>query len=142
MNKFYHFTGHAFSIAKKRSQASNYTLALSALTIFSAVSMSQKETRSDESLNYRPSKNNFLRIDVQFLKENDQWVARNAIHETLRGPGKIESYEIFKMLDADEIWAVIKFGDSLNGHPNIVHGGITVNKPSHNPIFKYAICMV
>ena len=48
----------------------------------------------------------------------------HALHESLRGDKKVEKWEIYRKKGADEILAVIKFGEALNGHPGIVHGGI------------------
>ena len=49
----------------------------------------------------------------------------NAVHDTLKGEGKIEKYEIYKKIGSDEIVAIVRFGSKINGHPTVVHGGIT-----------------
>jgi hypothetical protein len=38
---------------------------------------------------------------------------------------QIEFYEIYQNNETRDLRCVIKFGSSLNGHPGIVHGGIT-----------------
>ena len=68
----------------------------------------------------------FERIDEKFLakKEFVKMVPKNLVHDTLNGGRMIETYEIYRKLDSDEVWAIIKFGDLLNGHPTYVHGGM------------------
>ena len=70
--------------------------------------------------------NGFERID-QKLEEPEfhKYVKDHALHETLKGSGMIETYHIYRSLTQNEILCVIKIGDKLNGHPKIVHGGIT-----------------
>jgi acyl-coenzyme A thioesterase PaaI-like protein len=38
---------------------------------------------------------------------------------------QIEFYEIYKNVDTSDLLCIIKFGAALNGHPGVVHGGIT-----------------
>ena len=51
--------------------------------------------------------------------------AAKHVMNILQGENKIEAYEIYKKMDADEIYCIIKFGDSICGYPGVVHGGIT-----------------
>ena len=51
----------------------------------------------------------------------------HAIFDSLLGEGLIESYNVFRRPDEsyeNAIQAFIKFGDRVDGHPGIVHGGI------------------
>jgi acyl-coenzyme A thioesterase PaaI-like protein len=74
----------------------------------------------------RPSIDEYDRIDYKLLStEYKIWVKDHALHETLAGDGKIEAYEVYKRKNADEVVCLVRFGKSLNGHPGIVHGGIT-----------------
>ena len=83
-----------------------------------------------EVLQLRPSCDGenplFERIDEKFLakKEFAKIVPKNLVHDTLNGKRMIETYEIYRKQSSDEVWAVITFGDLLNGHPNYVHGGM------------------
>ena len=81
-----------------------------------------------EVLRLRPAceeeDSSFQRIDNIAGKEFAKLVPKNLVHDTLNGAGKIEAYEIYKKKDAEEVWAIIRFGDLLNGHPNYVHGGM------------------
>lgn len=49
----------------------------------------------------------------------------NVVYGLLTGENKLEYYEVYKKKGADELISVLKFGNRLNGHPGIVHGGIT-----------------
>jgi acyl-coenzyme A thioesterase PaaI-like protein len=74
----------------------------------------------------RPNNNEYDRIDTLLLtNEYKNFTKDHAVHDTLRGDGKVEVYEIYKKKDANEIKCIIKFGESLNGHKGIVHGGIS-----------------
>lgn len=69
---------------------------------------------------------NFERLDVRLLEsDHRQWVNNHALHETLKGDGKVEAYEVYRKKDSDEVVCLVIFGESLNGYPKIVHGGIT-----------------
>ena len=46
------------------------------------------------------------------------------MHDTLNGQGLIEDYRVYRKDGHDEVACIVKFGDKLNGHPGIVHGGI------------------
>jgi hypothetical protein len=67
----------------------------------------------------------FERLDEIYLSKNPKWVKYNAIHDTLRGKEMIESYQVYRKIDSNEVWAVVKIGKSLNGFPHLVHGGVT-----------------
>lgn len=69
----------------------------------------------------------FQRIDEDFLTKPAflQLITDNLFHDTLRHEGMIEMYEVYRKLGEDEIYAIVRFGSRLNGHPGIVHGGIT-----------------
>ena len=47
-----------------------------------------------------------------------------ALHDTLQGNGMIEAYEVYKKKDSQEVICFVRFGNRLNGHPGVVHGGI------------------
>lgn len=75
-------------------------------------------------LKIRPDSNTYTRIDSWMeKKEFAHFVKDHAVHDTLDGSSKIESYEIYKHNNSDEIFVIIKFGSALNGHREIVHGG-------------------
>lgn len=69
----------------------------------------------------------YERIDEKMFKLSkfQRFIKDHALHETLKGEKKVEQYEIYRKKGADEIMAIVRFGQSLNGHPEIVHGGIT-----------------
>lgn len=74
----------------------------------------------------RPNPLEYERIDTRMLaKEYKHWVKDHALHDTVAGPGKVEAYEIYQKNNSNELYCLVKFGKSLNGHPGIVHGGIT-----------------
>jgi hypothetical protein len=54
-----------------------------------------------------------------------KYVKDHALHDTLKGEGLIEKYQVYKSNTDDEILCVITLGGKINGHPKIVHGGIT-----------------
>ena len=69
----------------------------------------------------------YTRIDLEFMKQ-DKYKAfqeGNALHDTLLRPELLEKYEVYAKNDGDEILCVVHFGSKINGHPTIVHGGIT-----------------
>lgn len=85
----------------------------------------QVDQLSSQLYRLRPNSARYHRIDEVLLSGDLKHILDNhAIHETLKGYGKIEIYEIYKSIENDEIYSLIKFGDKLNGHPNILHGGI------------------
>jgi acyl-coenzyme A thioesterase PaaI-like protein len=67
----------------------------------------------------------FFFIYLYLAKEYKHWVKDHALHDTVAGPGKVEAYEIYQKNNSNELYCLVKFGKSLNGHPGIVHGGIT-----------------
>ena len=77
----------------------------------------------------------WTRVDDMLMnsKEFKHFVKKNVFHETLYGEGMLERCETFVPKiplkddgnnDVPEIITVIKYGDALNGHPGVVHGGI------------------
>jgi acyl-coenzyme A thioesterase PaaI-like protein len=69
----------------------------------------------------------YERVDDKMFRtpKLQKFVKDHALHETLKGDKLVERYEIYRKKGADEIMAIVRFGQSLNGHPTIVHGGIT-----------------
>lgn len=69
----------------------------------------------------------YRRIDEEYMlmEKFKAFQAGNALHDTLFGLHRLEKYEIYKHVSSDEVIAVVRFGDMINGHPTIVHGGIT-----------------
>jgi len=69
----------------------------------------------------------YERIDDVLSKQEKfkGFLANHALHDTLAGKDKVEKYEIYKKKQGEEILAVVVFGKALNGHPKVVHGGIT-----------------
>ena len=46
----------------------------------------------------------------------------HVVYGTLLGDDKIEAYEVYKKIDSDEIYCVLKFGQKVCGYPGVVHG--------------------
>jgi len=69
----------------------------------------------------------FQRLDEEYLTKPAflRMSKDNVFHDTLKGEGMIEIYEVYRKLGDDEIYALVRFGHRLNGHPSVVHGGIT-----------------
>ena len=76
----------------------------------------------DELVSLRPKTPEYEMIDMSQFKD---WETDNAFHGTLKGESMIENYEVYHNKEKDEVMCIITFGKSLNGHPGIVHGGIT-----------------
>lgn len=59
-----------------------------------------------------------------------EYAAGHAIFGLLLGEDRIESYKVFKRAAKNDtenenvLIALVKFGDSVDGHPGVVHGGI------------------
>ena len=64
------------------------------------------------------------RCDSEVLKTSPEYFLGSAVHDTLNGQGLIEDYRVYRKDGHDEVACIVKFGDKLNGHPGIVHGGI------------------
>ena len=56
-------------------------------------------------------------------------MSKHLIHDTLQGDGRLELYELWAKKGpeegGEEVIAVVRFGDEVNGHPGVVHGGMT-----------------
>mmetsp|Transcript_24808 Transcript_24808/g.41995 ORF Transcript_24808/g.41995 Transcript_24808/m.41995 type:complete len:266 (+) Transcript_24808:32-829(+) len=68
----------------------------------------------------------YKRVDdlmLQLLSKDH--LAKNAVHGTLCGNSLIEVYEIYFNKNKGELLCLVHFGTELNGHPGVVHGGIT-----------------
>ena len=65
-----------------------------------------------------------IRREEEILESSPEFRKGNAVHETLDGNGLIEEYCVYRKADDPEITCITKFGDKVNGHPGIVHGGI------------------
>jgi acyl-coenzyme A thioesterase PaaI-like protein len=88
-----------------------------------SVTSAEKLTGEIDTL--RPDAATFERIDQKLLETDfKNFVKDNAFHDTLRGESLVSVYEVYKHRESNEVWAVLRFGKSLNGHPGIVHGGI------------------
>jgi hypothetical protein len=57
-------------------------------------------------------------------KKNEHMIKNHALFDTLHTEDRVEAYEIYKHKTKQEILAVLKFGNSLNGYPQILHGGM------------------
>ena len=74
----------------------------------------------------RPDFKLYERIDWWMEKEEyAHFIKDHAVHDTLDGSSKIESYEIYRHREQNELFVIVKFGSALNGHQEIVHGGIS-----------------
>lgn len=74
-----------------------------------------------------PIGSEYERIDKKLIESPkfDSFRKGHALHDTLAGDRMIEAYEVYKHKTAEEIMCLVKFGETLNGHRGIVHGGIT-----------------
>jgi hypothetical protein len=79
----------------------------------------------DQLSHYRPDMTKYERIDhVIFEEENfKNTIEQHALYSSLHGESRIEAYEIYRSKETEEIYCIVKFGDKINGWPNIVHGG-------------------
>ena len=72
--------------------------------------------------NFRPSEENYEAIEWD-VKKNAKLLKNHALFQTLYGDGMIEAYEVYKHNTKPEIVIVLKFGNTINGYPGILHGG-------------------
>eukprot|EP01032_Pedospumella_encystans_P029195 gene29195-32974_t len=72
----------------------------------------------------RPNKSDYEIIDWS-SKKYEKMVKNNALFHTLYGEDMVEEYEVYKHKTKPEIMAILKFGNVLNGYPEILHGGIS-----------------
>lgn len=80
----------------------------------------------DISVSSRLLLQGYKRVDDKLLSEQmKQYRINHALHDTLNGENKISAYEVYHKENDEEIVVRIKFGNTLNGHPGVVHGGIT-----------------
>jgi len=75
----------------------------------------------------RPKSDEYTVVDWKGGKAA-KFLPNHALHETLQGENKVEIYEVYKHNTKAEIMGIVKFGNSLNGYPGIVHGGRLVMK--------------
>ena len=75
--------------------------------------------------NFKPKEEGFERIDPTLQSSLSKYFKNNAMHDTLQEKDLIETYQVYFNTNTQEIYCVIHFGNRLNGHPGIVHGGIT-----------------
>lgn len=117
----YGFTIHNDRFEKLR------TTSLSPNYIVNALVMTSKESDSltrCESLNDWPDPSPYELMKVPDRTPED----KHAIFDLLLGKKMIEKYEVYKRptgsTDGNVVIAHIEFGEHLDGHPGIVHGGI------------------
>jgi hypothetical protein len=67
----------------------------------------------------------FVRVDTLLESTHYEYHRKNAVHDTLRGESLIEAYEVYHNETTGDIRCIVRFGNALNGHQGIVHGGIT-----------------
>jgi hypothetical protein len=60
------------------------------------------------------------------VKKNELMIRNHALFDSLHGDDKVEQLELYKHKTKQEVAAVIKFGNTLNGYPGILHGGTAV----------------
>lgn len=80
----------------------------------------------EESVSRLPELESYIRMP---LPTRATEYKGHAIFGLLHGENMIESYEVFKRSTDDTensnvLVALVKFGDRLDGHPGVVHGGI------------------
>lgn len=81
--------------------------------------------KTDKIAALRPKDKRFQRIDEKVLQDILPEFAKNhALHDSLRGDSLIETFEVYHNPETSEIHCVVHFGNSLNGHRGVVHGGI------------------
>lgn len=110
-----------------RTLCSTRTVGMAVLSGTLVLRKSSCSTSHEVTSPLRPDSEIYERIDERLL-QSDQfkwWIKKNAVHDTLKGRGMIEHYEVYKHTKNNEIVAIVKFGDSLNGFPHVLHGGIT-----------------
>lgn len=84
------------------------------------------EDKHKELEAFRPlPEEGFVRVDTLLETTHSQYLANNAVHDTLRGESLIEAYEVYFNETTRDIRCIVRFGNTLNGHQGIVHGGIT-----------------
>ena len=86
-----------------------------------------KEYNGDLGL-MRQTLQEFERVDIlgpENFGMSPESLQFQALHGTLSGDGMIEAYEVYQKKGQNELSVLIQFGERLNGHPGIVHGGIT-----------------
>ena len=83
-----------------------------------------EETSTFDQLLAKHTQLGNTRCDEDALKQSPDYFLGSAVHDTLQGQGLIERYQVYRKNDDEEITCIIHFGNKLNGHPGIVHGGI------------------
>lgn len=76
----------------------------------------------------RPNKEDYEVVDWN-SKKYEKMIKNNALFETLYGDGMVEEYEVYKHKTKPQIMAILKFGNVLNGYPEILHGGKFSDQP-------------
>lgn len=56
-------------------------------------------------------------------KKNEVLIRNHALFDTLSADDRVELYEIYQHKSKQELVALLKFGNTLNGYPGILHGG-------------------
>ncbi len=111
-------------------QATSYSLAGKASCDKNHKSKSQIVCKEQ----FRPDLQLYERIDHQLTDDHSMKVD-HALHETLAGDRMIEVYEIYRKLNDEEIYCIVKFGKSINGYPGVVHGG-EINSTVSNLLYS------
>ena len=78
--------------------------------------------RTDMLQCIRPNTDDYQLVDWRTSKFS-RYIENNALFDTLYGQSKVEAYEVYINKTKQEVYCVLKFGKSLNGHPGILHGG-------------------
>lgn len=79
------------------------------------------EAERSDVIDLRPIRD-FERVEI----DSNTFFKNHALHETLNGKNMIEVFEVYKKINNDEIHCIVRFGGGLNGHPNVVHGGLSI----------------
>ena len=100
---------------------------LSSVSLADAQAEITREMPSNTERRYESKIEDLLKNYEKMKLLDDKWIKNHALHETLKGEGMIELYDVYRNKDPSiyEVIALIRFGKSLNGHPDIVHGGIS-----------------
>ncbi|CAJ1930615.1 unnamed protein product [Cylindrotheca closterium] len=122
------FSTGAYGFTMHRDRFEKFpTTALSPNFIFSALGMTAKESERQtrcESTNTWPDPSPYKLMEVPDRTPED----KHAIFDLLLGNNMIEKYEVYKRptgsTDDNVVIAHIAFGEHLDGHTGIVHGGI------------------
>ena len=126
-----------FVIPAAVSVAGGMVLAKSSFVISSNdANDAQKPSERSGVVAMRPSSQEYDLVRGAFKEAFTKHMSKHFLHNTLDGDGRLEVYELYVKKtqpaahdrgkeEEEEVIAVVRFGDEVNGHPGVVHGGMT-----------------